>query len=272
MKRALYALLLALPAFGYTYYYMDPLTSLQSGNWYSNGTPQFDSTGFTTTGQAGLVSKIAVPDGTSEYEVKATLRGAVTYGFGGTFRILLHASSNADGFGTGTSYAIWVYPGYNLFYMYKNAGGSFTQINSGYFPYYDGVTIRAVIRADGQIVTYADNNNFFSWTRDTGIASGQPGIYIVNTGTTTPCIIEPACWGPLDRVAPTIPAGLPSVSVFSNHVDFQWPGVSDDTNGVGIGLYQFYKDFTLLHQHFGDHLLRPGGGAGEHLHLHVYRV
>ena len=36
------------------------------------------------------MTKVAVrsKDGTSEYEVKATLRGAVTYGFGGTFRIL----------------------------------------------------------------------------------------------------------------------------------------------------------------------------------------
>ena len=45
MKRALAVLtLLAGPAFGYNYYYTDPLTSLQSANWYSNVNPQFDST------------------------------------------------------------------------------------------------------------------------------------------------------------------------------------------------------------------------------------
>jgi hypothetical protein len=229
MRRLLFATaagaLLGVPLFGYSYYFSDPLTSAQPSSWYQNGDVRYDSTGLWSNGVGSLVSQTAVPDGTSEYEVKATLRGSVPNGYSDSFRILLHASPDANGFGTGTSYSIVVYPEYSTFYIYKTVAGTVTQINSGSFPYYDGITIRAVIRSDGQIITYY-NDLFFSWTKDTDIASGKPGIAMTGNGLGVAYLhLSNVYLGPLDRVAPTIPAGLPSVSVFSNHVDFQWAGV-----------------------------------------------
>ena len=81
-----YGLSLQCPAgtTGYVYYYTDPLTSINSSNWSQNGSVSATSSGLTATSTDGgaLLSSVAVPDGTSDYEVKTTLALA---GSGGTF-------------------------------------------------------------------------------------------------------------------------------------------------------------------------------------------
>jgi hypothetical protein len=88
--------LLACPAlFGaYAYYYTDSLTSINTSNWTQNGTLTAGSGGLTSSNSNGgsLVSKVAVPDGTSNYEVKTTLTLTQS---GGTYVTYLRASSNA---------------------------------------------------------------------------------------------------------------------------------------------------------------------------------
>jgi hypothetical protein len=59
----------------YSYYYTDPLTSINPANWTQNGVLSARSGGLTSSDPSGgsLISNLAVPDGTSDYEVKTTL-------------------------------------------------------------------------------------------------------------------------------------------------------------------------------------------------------
>ena len=56
----------------YNYYATDNLTAAAPSNWTQNYTTNCDSNGFYTnsTSQGARISKVAVPDGTSEYEIK----------------------------------------------------------------------------------------------------------------------------------------------------------------------------------------------------------
>lgn len=57
------------------YYYSDALTTIDPSKWIQNGSLTATSTGLTAPEANGgsLISRVAVPDGTSDYEVKTTL-------------------------------------------------------------------------------------------------------------------------------------------------------------------------------------------------------
>lgn len=76
----------------YTYYYSDSLTTINTANWYQNGTVTGTSSGLTatTTNGGSLISKLAIPDGTSDYEVKAKLNLAAS---GGTYVLYVRGST-----------------------------------------------------------------------------------------------------------------------------------------------------------------------------------
>src|SRR5438552_10806519 len=107
MKRLHWALfLLALPAFGqYSYYLSDTLTSINTVNWYYNGSLTAGSGGLTSSTYGSLISKAPVPGGSSDYEVKLTL--ALTAS-GGDYLAFLRATSNAmaSGVVAGSYYAV----------------------------------------------------------------------------------------------------------------------------------------------------------------------
>ena len=76
----------------YTYYYTDTLTSINTTNWKQNGILTAGTGGLTSSDSNGgsLVSKVAVPDGSSNYEVNTTLTLTQS---GGTYVTYLRASS-----------------------------------------------------------------------------------------------------------------------------------------------------------------------------------
>ena len=78
----------------YTYYYSDTFTSINTANWQQNGAVTATPSGLTATSANGgsLISKIAVPDGTSDYEVKTTLTLAAS---GGTYIQYVRATLDA---------------------------------------------------------------------------------------------------------------------------------------------------------------------------------
>src|SRR5438552_18483166 len=78
----------------YQYYFTDGLTTINTANWTQNGSVRGTSSGLTATSANGgaLVSKLAVPDGTSDYEVKMTLPLTSS---GGTYITYLHATTDA---------------------------------------------------------------------------------------------------------------------------------------------------------------------------------
>ena len=90
------AFLLAAPALlaVYQYYYTDPLTSIDGSRWWQNGSLTADSSGLgaPTTNGGSLISKVAVPDGTSQYEVAATLRLTAS---GGAYSLYLRGTQDA---------------------------------------------------------------------------------------------------------------------------------------------------------------------------------
>lgn len=65
------ALLPATASAAYQYYYPappngpDPLTSINTNSWFSNGSVSTSSNGYTSTDAGGLVSKVASPTGGS---------------------------------------------------------------------------------------------------------------------------------------------------------------------------------------------------------------
>ncbi len=88
----------------YQYYYSDSFSTVNTSNWYVNGSLTTGSSGLTSSSTGAVISKVAVPDGSSFYEVKMTL--ALTAN-GGKYYSYLRATSNTDAdAGTGTYYAI----------------------------------------------------------------------------------------------------------------------------------------------------------------------
>lgn len=76
----------------YNYYYTDNLT-YNTGYWTQNGTVQFSSLDPGLTGSGSLISTVAVPDGTSQYEIKTTVKlNSSVYG---TYYHYLHATPDA---------------------------------------------------------------------------------------------------------------------------------------------------------------------------------
>ena len=96
----------ALPVLGqYTYYYSDAFSSLNTNNWTANGSVSVGGGLFTSSSAGSLISKIAVPDGTSSYEVKTTLSIPAS---GGSYVAYLRATSNALLTSTGATGTFWL--------------------------------------------------------------------------------------------------------------------------------------------------------------------
>ena len=92
---------------GYQYYYSESFASAPSPNWNLNGTlTESSATGMTNGDAIGgsLISSLGVPDGSSDYEVKETVR--ITQNTG-NFVIYLHATPGSllTGGNQGTYYA-----------------------------------------------------------------------------------------------------------------------------------------------------------------------
>ncbi len=79
---------------GYRHYYTSPLTSVDASAWYQNGVVTAAGASLTIPDSTGgsLISKIAVPDGTGDYEINTTLALKVS---GGNYIQYLHASPDA---------------------------------------------------------------------------------------------------------------------------------------------------------------------------------
>src|SRR3989442_13310082 len=80
----------------YQYSYSDPLTGINTNNWYANqsvGGASVSSNGFTSTGDGTLVAKANVTPSTApSYEVRMQLRLSQS---GGDYMALLRASNDA---------------------------------------------------------------------------------------------------------------------------------------------------------------------------------
>jgi len=191
-----------------------------------------------------------VPDGTSQYEVKATLNLPNS---GGYYYLLLHASTDAlptfSGAGSaGTYYQVALLnPTFSgntctaWLSVAKRSQGVFTglALNTA-APCFHSMTLRAVSLPGNAIALYL-NDISYGWITDTSIAAGQPGIAVGQTPAGNS--ISNVSLGPLDRLAPaSVNLQSLATAVYPNEVDMQWQGVSDDTNGTGISGYVVYRN------------------------------
>jgi hypothetical protein len=234
----------------YTYYFTDTLTSINTSNWTQNGTLTAGSGGLTssniTTG-GSLISKVSVPDGTSDYEVRTTLTLTAS---GGNYITYLRASSNAllGPAPAGTAYGFVVQnPTFSgsactaTLVMYKMISASVTSLGSTMIPCSNGMTIRAVYTArSGQVILYVNNAPYFG-TVDTSIASGQPGIGV--EGAPAGNSISEVQLGGIYNGAPVMPPTNEfGVSAFATKIEIQWPGASEASSGPGVSRYQSLEE------------------------------
>ncbi|MGA2882186.1 MAG: hypothetical protein ABSG13_24810 [Bryobacteraceae bacterium] len=236
----------------YTYYYTDSLTSINTTNWTQNGTLTAGSGGLTSSATNGgsLISKVAVPDGSSNYEVKTTL---TLNGNGGTYVTYLRASANAMSgpAPAGTTYAFEVQnPTFSgsacsaTLAGYKIVNGSVTALASEGIPCSNGMTIRIVYTAvDNYIAIYLYNMLYYE-VQDASITSGQPGVGVRNAPAGNS--IAEVQLGGIFVGTPVLPTNEIGVSAFANRVEFQWPGASEAANGPGVIIYLVYRNGTFL--------------------------
>jgi hypothetical protein len=233
---------------GYQYYFNDSLTSINSSYWTQNGSVSAGSSGLTATSSNGgsLISTVAVPDGTSDYEVKAVI-DTPSY-WSGAYVIYLRASSNAmTGPGaTGTFYSIelnnnFTYPPYYAnVVINKCVNGSVTQLQSTMMSIHNGVVLRAW--AQGSSIGLIKDGLISMTATDSSISSGKPGIGGYNLPSSGSSI-NGVNLGPADRIAPGTPSSTTiSTSVLPTQLTVKFAGVSDDPNGTGVSGYLLYRD------------------------------
>ena len=257
------------PLFGYSYYYSDTFSSINTSNWTQNGSLSAGSSGLTGSSDQGgsLISSLSVPDTPGLYEVKTTLNLIQN---GGIFVSYLEASSNAlsGGAGSGSYYAVELqFPSFSngacsaTLALYKRVNGVVTLLSSTSVVCASTTVIRAVRSQASQFAIYV--NDFYAiWAQDGDLTSGQPGVGVRGSPVNS---IARADLGKLDEVAPAaVSSSHIGTSSFPNRVDIQWQGTVDNIGGIGLGFYEMWKNggwiagLSNAETEFSDATLVPG--------------
>jgi len=191
----------------YQYYYGDNLTTVDPTKWVQNGSVTATSGGLTAPGANGgsLISTVAVPDGSSKYEVNARLTLGAS---GGAYVIYLRASNDAlsGPAAAGTYYAVEIQnPTFQgsactaTMASYKRVGGVVSLLHSAVISCRSGMKVRAIWVQGAILQVFVDDVWRLSLT-DGSIASGKPGIGA--RGTPSGNSIARVDLGPMDRLAP----------------------------------------------------------------------
>ena len=262
----------------YNYYVSDNLQSYNDSSirWYVNG-PSNNSAaaGLTITSSAGgsWLSRFAVPDGTWQYEVAATL---TLPNSGGTYVLYLEATPNAllGPTSTGSFYAIAIQnPNFAnngcsaAATLYKVVNGSVSQVSSTTVPCGPTITYHAALGNDSALHFWVNSLEYVSWT-DSQPLTGIGGIG--GFGMPSGNGISLAQLGPCDRAAPgTIDASSAQTYAVSNDVGLETAGVQDDANGSGVMGYRWLRDGVYLATTLTPELDDAGAAAGS---THTYTV
>ena len=196
----------------YSYYYTDSFATINKSAWTVNGAPLIGSAGLRTDGQASLISTVAVPGGSSDYEVRIT-PGMSTGS--GAYDILLRATPDALSGWPVTQGSAYVFRmEITTYYMarldvYRMVNGSLTVLGSMWIQTL--AQLRAVV--SGSVLAVYSGPSRIWITTDGAIPSGQPGVQV----EMVPDIngIRTAELGPPDRIAPNPVASI-SASTFPN--------------------------------------------------------
>jgi len=257
-------------ATGYRYYLSDKLTTLSTDNWAIRGDASFASDGVTSSSDSGavLLSRVAVPDGSSEYEVRASLNLKES---GGVYTIYLHASPDALAApaGAGSYYAVEVQnPTFTekgcsaTLSISKRSSETVTELHSESITCHDGMALRAVAAADGRLGVWLD---YWNLTRieDAEVTGGVAGVGVRSAPADNS--VGGVDLGQLDRLTPgpLAPADI-QVRASTGSVELSWPRITDDPDGTGVGGYAISRDGKFLanvsraNPTFVDSKVQPG--------------
>lgn len=261
-------LLVAGPLWGYSYYLTDDLTTLDPLRWTVAGNVTPGSTGLTAPDSAGgsFISRVPVPDGSGEAEVRITLRLGAS---GGTYTEFLQATpdSRTGGPGGGTHLAFEMQnPQFDTeqhctanFLVLQSVGGVTTLLSSFQHSCRDGMEMRMAVHGQVALIWPDQPTPMELPVAASGV--GQPGVgaYGVPAGNA----ISLVQLGSMDRVAPpAIDKEKVGVSAFRNRVDVQWPPVTDEAAGSGLAGYWISRDgryfMRTTSTMFQDLAVKPG--------------
>jgi YD repeat-containing protein len=194
-------------------------------------------------------SKVPVPDGTWDYEVKSTFSISGQYGSAAAVVQYLRETKSTDATPT-------YYEGMRLevttsgtclsscqgtvTVTKKDAAGQ-TQlalVNVGFLlnntvrtvvwnPVYNQLTL--LVYFNGSLVVSQTMNNI-------SVGTGPAGLYMPGAGQTVSIGVK-------DRIAPSpVDGATIGTSVYPTQIDAQWQAAADDANGVGVASYQIYRN------------------------------
>ena len=269
------ALLMGGPVWGYSYYLTDNLTTVDPLKWSAVGALSPNSTGLAAPDSSGgsLISRIPIPDGTAEAEVRMTVRLTSS---GGTYTQFLQATpdSRTGGPGGGTHLAFEMQnPQMDAqghctatFVVLQSVAGVTTLLSEFQHACRDGMELRMAVHG-GVALIWPDQATPVELPI-AGVHAGQPGIGAY--GTPQGNAISQVRLGVISRAAPpAIDKQRIGVSTFRNHVDVQWPPVHEDPSAAAVATYWIARDGQYLMRTpapmFQDLTVKPGES-------HVYSI
>jgi hypothetical protein len=270
---------------GYTYYLQSTFTD--TSNWNSYGSVSISGNLFTSNDSSGApgrwISSFAVPDGSSNYEVKSILSLKQS---GGTYIHYLHATGDPMNGGSGIEIALSD-PQFSGSACTANLSvndinnGTLTNVDAQWtVPCADGMEIRSVILPPSGGISWLGImvGGTEVWAVSS-ITSGQPGIGAIDTPSGNG--LSFAALGPRDAVAPGNVDGS-SIKTYVSvqptgaaEVDLSWDGVVDNPNdmigdGVGIWYYLIWRDGSLIGTSVSTDFVDAAVNAGDSHYYYVY--
>lgn len=252
---------------GVNYYLSDNLQVIDPQKWASVGALVPSAAGLTAADPNGgaLISKIPVPDGTSEAEVLATVKLLHS---GGVYTVYLQASANAhSGPQGGGSYLAFEMqnPAFDstghcsaAFLVFQSAGGTVSLLSSFQHACRNGMEMRFAVRGTTALV-WPDQPNPIEFSVSAGAGSPGIGAYGAPSGNA----ISSVQLGSIARTPPpAVDAHTVGVSVFRNRVDVQWKAPVFASTSAAIQGYWIYRDgdyfMRTTRTTFSDETVAPG--------------
>jgi RHS repeat-associated protein len=262
-------LLLSTPGWAaYQYYFTDNLTSINAASWSTTGNVGASSLGLAASESGGgtLISRIPIPDGTYEAEVRTTLKLGSS---GGTYTSYLQASTDAatSGSGSGTYLAFEMQnPQFDPdggcaanFLVLQRTGGVVSLLSSFAGTCRDGMVLRMAVHGNVLLV-WPDQDAPMEFVGVTP-GAGQPGIGAY--GAPSGNAIAQVQLGTIYRTAPNaVDSQTLAVSAFPRHIDLQWKPAPTASASIGFAGYWIYRDGLYFRRTtattFSDETVSPG--------------
>jgi len=259
---------------GVNYYVTDKLTSIDATKWAVTGNLSPGPSGLAIHDPNGgsLISKLAIPDGSNEAEVAATI---TLLSSGGVYTEFMQASNGAHtGSGGSGSYIAFEMqnPTFDqshnctaTFLILQSSNNITSVVSAFQHSCRNGMLMRMAVHGKTALV-WADDPTPVEFGVSPG--AGQPGIgaYNMPSGNS----IAQIQLGALSRTPPkAVDQNSVGVSAFRNRVDLQWKPPVEAADSPGIAGYWIYRDGLYFARtsatHFSDEAVTAGA-------KHIYTI